>query len=132
MSKKSTYRNTTDEKELQHAEAVPQIDAFKLFSLVLPKWAYENEKGVSFLVKADPSSADGLEIQTGMSKNATMEDLDNVMHLLERNEEFLRMKFLFHAMEEYSKDPNFSFKKVLNDLHKRLESLASELHPGKK
>lgn len=131
MTNKSTYKNATQEKEEKYAETVPQLESLKIFSLVLPKWATENKKDIAFFINAKSDQGDGLEVQTSMSKNGTMEDLEEINYLLGKNEELFRLKFLYHALEEYSKDPDFNFKKATNDLYKKLNNIINDINPKK-
>ena len=132
MNKKlSTYKDATPDSEQKYANEIPQLESIKVFSLVLPKWAAENKKDISFLFKATASQSDGLEVQTGMSKNGKMQDLEDINYLLSKQEELMRLKFLYHTLEEYSKDPTFSFKRATNDLYKRIDDLLKTLYPNK-
>lgn len=131
MTNKSTYKDATKEKEKEYAEKVPELESLKIFSLVLPKWAAENQKDIGFIIQGKSQQADGLEVQTSMSRNGTIEDLEQINYLLSKHEELFRLKFLYHVLEEYSKDPDFSFKKAMNDIYKKLDNIIKDLHPNK-
>lgn len=59
MSNKSTYKNATEEKEQEYAEKVPELECLKVFSLVLPRWAAENQKDIGFIIQGRSQQADG-------------------------------------------------------------------------
>lgn len=131
MSNKSTYKNATEEQEQEYAEKVPELECLKVFSLVLPRWAAENQKDIGFIIQGRSQQADGLEVQTSMSKNGTIDDLEQVNYLLAKHEELFRLKYLYHVLEEYSKDPDFSFKKSMSDIYKKLDNIIKDLNPNK-
>lgn len=110
--------------ESEFTDQATQIDAFKLFSMILPRWSARHGSSVSIHFQA---VEDGVSIGLGLPpSSATQANVDSLFEMLRQGEKMMQLNLLVDQMRGAGVAPE-----VLDPMIAEAQAIAAQLFPRK-
>ena len=125
---RTTFKNATPQQEKNFTDDFLELDSLRIFSRKIFQFCKDKDGSLDININVS-SKREGTLINIGMQKGATMEEAQEALRILQKDEELVRLEHVYKALQELNIESEYDFSNELSKIREKAMKIKDELYP---